>query len=278
MGKKERRIVFAAGLVLLLIFTFTDLQISMAVSKKPGFAKVLEVVGEIPFTILTLAGCGMVIRFTGGDFAVKKLVGFIGGLILFVAFASMGGFMTWNYLNRNYGGISKIWILIISVLLAAVASWIAFKVPAEKKAVALRFAATALIYFLMVIIIMNFMKAMWGRMRFREMTDPAKEFTRWYQICGGGGFNDAYASFPSGHSMNSAGVILAILLPDIIPALKDKKNILRAIAYVWCIVVGASRVLMGAHFASDVTVGILLSFVLFEFIYVFVYRRRPIDE
>lgn len=35
MEKKERRIVFAAGLVLLLIFTFTDLQISMVIAKKP---------------------------------------------------------------------------------------------------------------------------------------------------------------------------------------------------------------------------------------------------
>lgn len=48
MEKKERRIVFAAGLVLLLIFTFTDLQISMAIAKKPTWARIFEVVGEIP--------------------------------------------------------------------------------------------------------------------------------------------------------------------------------------------------------------------------------------
>ncbi len=54
MEKKERRIVFAAGLVLLLIFTFTDLQISMAIAKKPTWARIFEVVGEIPFTTLTV--------------------------------------------------------------------------------------------------------------------------------------------------------------------------------------------------------------------------------
>lgn len=36
MAKKERRIVFSVGLLCLLIFTFTDLQISMAVATKPG--------------------------------------------------------------------------------------------------------------------------------------------------------------------------------------------------------------------------------------------------
>lgn len=63
MEKKERRIVFAVGLVLLLIFTFTDLQISMAIANKPGWARIFEVVGEIPFTALTVAACALLFRF-----------------------------------------------------------------------------------------------------------------------------------------------------------------------------------------------------------------------
>lgn len=66
MAKKERKIVFAVGLVLLLIFTFTDLQISLAIAKKPGWARVLEVVGEIPFTTLTIAACALLFRFRTG--------------------------------------------------------------------------------------------------------------------------------------------------------------------------------------------------------------------
>ena len=45
MTKKERGIVFAVGLILLLVFTFTDLQISLAIAKQPGWARVLEVGG-----------------------------------------------------------------------------------------------------------------------------------------------------------------------------------------------------------------------------------------
>lgn len=94
MEKKERRIVFGIGLVLLLIFTFTDLQISLAIAKKPAFARVLEVVGEIPFTILTLAGCGMIVRFRNRESVVKKTAAVIGGGVLFGLFSLMGGFMT----------------------------------------------------------------------------------------------------------------------------------------------------------------------------------------
>lgn len=274
MEKKERRIVFLTGLLLLLIFTFTDLQISLAIAKKPAFARVLEVVGEIPFTVLTVAGCGMLVRFRNRDSRIKMLSGMIGGGILFVLFSFMGGFMTWNYLSDNLGTISQCWIPVIGILIAGIAVWIVMHVSAEKRSQALRFAATALIYFLLVIIVMNSLKTVWGRMRFREMTDPVNEFTRWYQICGRGSFDNAYASFPSGHSMNSAGVILMLLLPDIIPALKEKKKLLRICTYTWCIFVGASRVFMGAHFASDVTVGILLSFALFELTYTLIYKRK----
>ena len=59
--------------------------------------------------------------------------------------------------------------------------------------------------------------------------------------------------------MNSAGVILLLLFPGIYPALAGKENIFRAVVYIWCLV-------MGAHFASDVTVGILISLALFELV------------
>lgn len=171
MAKTERRIVYAVGLALLAVFTFTDLQISMAVATKPVWARVFEVVGEIPFTTLTIAACAMLVRF-------------------------------------------------------------------------------------------------------REMTAPLEQFTRWYQIVPRGGFNNIYASFPSGHSMNSAGVILLMLLPPMIPALRGREKLLHACVYVWCTVVGISRVFMGAHFASDVTVGILLSLTIFEVLRAIFYRAE----
>lgn len=217
MEKKERRIVFAVGLALLLIFTFADLQISLAIAKKPGWARVLEVVGEI----------------------------------------------------------SKLWMIPPALLMAAVGIWIARRVPAESRSMVLRYAAVALLYFILVILIMNSLKTVWGRMRFREMTDPVNQFTRWYQIVPRGGFNNIYASFPSGHSMNSAGVILLMLLPPMIPALRGREKALHAFVYIWCVLVGISRVFMGAHFSSDVTVGVLLSLAIFEALRAVLCRRAP---
>lgn len=263
MAKKERWIVFAVGIVLLALFTFTDLQISMAVATKPLWARVFEVVGEIPFTTLTIAACAILFRFRTRKNMGLNILCAVGTGALFLLFSLMGGFMSYNYLTDNLGEISMVWMVLPALLMAAVGIWIARSVPAENRSKALRYAAVALLYFLLVIIIMNSFKTVWGRMRFREMTDPVAEFTRWYQIVPRGGFSNIYASFPSGHSMNSAGVILLMLLPPMIPALEGKERVLHALVYVWCAVVGISRVFMGAHFASDVTVGILLSLAIF---------------
>lgn len=275
MDKKERRIVFAVGLALLLLFTFTDLQISMAIAKKPFWARALEVVGETPFTTLTIAACAILFRFRAKKNIALNILGAVGAGALFALFSLMGGFMTYNYLTDNLGQISMLWMVLPAVMMAGLGIWIAWAIPAQNRGKALRYAATALLYCILVIVIMNSLKTVWGRMRFREMTDPIHEFTRWYQIVPRGGFNNIYASFPSGHSMNSAGVILLTLLPPMIPALAGKEKVLHTIVYVWCAVVGISRVFMGAHFASDVTVGVLLSLAIFEVLRALLYRETP---
>ena len=278
MEKKERRIVFAIGLALLLIFTFTDLQISMAIARKPAWARVFEVVGEIPFTTLTAAACALLFRFRTRKNPALGVLAAAGSGVLFAAIAAMGGFMTYNYLRENLAHVSPVWAVVIGLAIAALGIWIARSVPEENRALALKYAATALLYFLLVILIMNSIKTVWGRMRFREMTDPIHEFTRWYQIVPRGGFNNIYASFPSGHSMNSAGVILLMLLPPMIPALRGREKLLHVLVYVWCAVVGVSRVFMGAHFSSDVTVGVLLSLAIFEVLRSVLYREEAYER
>ena len=278
MEKKERRIVFAIGLALLLIFTFTDLQISMAIARKPAWARVFEVVGEIPFTTLTAAACALLFRFRTRKNPALGVLAAAGSGVLFAAIAAMGGFMTYNYLRENLAHVSPVWAVAIGLAIAALGIGIARAVPEENRALALKYAATALLYFLLVILIMNSIKTVWGRMRFREMTDPIHEFTRWYQIVPRGGFNNIYASFPSGHSMNSAGVILLMLLPPMIPALRGREKLLHVLVYVWCAVVGVSRVFMGAHFSSDVTVGVLLSLAIFEVLRSVLYREEAYER
>ena len=182
--------------------------------------------------------------------------------------------MTLNYLRDNVGEVPKFVAFLIAAVLLAGAIFLARKVPEEYAYPAVTYGIIAMVYFILVIIIMNSLKTVWGRMRLREMTDPVLEFTRWYVIINRGGFENIYASFPSGHSMNSAAIILLTLLPSFVPMLEGKEKLLKGIAYTWTIIVGLSRIVMGAHFASDVTVGILLSFAIFDITHTVVCKLR----
>lgn len=275
MTKKERIGVFSIGLLLLAVFTFTDLQISQAVFTKNLYGRVFEVIGELPFVFLTTVAACLLFRFRAKpNRGVNILLGVLSA-VLVVLIAYMGGFMTVNYLQDNVGHELPGFIApLIAMALLILAILLVRRVPEERRHEAITYAVTAIFYFIAVLIVMNSLKSIWGRMRIREMGGDFSQFTPWYVITNRGGFDNRYASFPSGHTMNSAAVILLTMLPTFLPGIRGKEKYLRTAAYVWILVVGFSRVVMGAHFASDVTVGAMLSLVLFDIISHLIIRLR----
>lgn len=275
MTKKERIGVFCVGAILLAVFTFTDLQISQAVFTKNLYGRIFEVVGELPFVFLATTAACLLFRFRAKpNRAASVLLGILSAALV-VLLAWMGGFMTVNYLEDNIGrDLPGLLAPLIGVLILVPAILLTRKVPEERGCEAVTYAITAVFYFIAVLIVMNTLKSIWGRMRMREMTDPLTQFTPWYVISDRAGEFNKYASFPSGHTMNSAAVILLTMLPSFLPSLQGKEKVLRTVAYVWIVLVGFSRVVMGAHFASDVTVGAMLSLALFDIISHLIIRLR----
>lgn len=277
MKSKERIAVLLIGALLMVVFTFTDLAISTALFTKNLFGRIVEVIGELPFSFFAMFAWVLLFRFRSKKSkAASILTGILFG-VFSVLFAAMGGFMTYNYLHEQNAGTPPWVAAVIALALLGAAIYTAWCVPREKSRQAVAFAVTAIVYFIAVIVVMNVMKSFWGRMRIREMTDPLTQFTPWYVITPRGGFNNAYASFPSGHAMNAAGSILLCQLPTFLPAFAGKERMLKGIALLWVLAVCVSRIIMGAHFASDVTMGVMLSLLLFEIIRGVVYRkdRKP---
>lgn len=71
--------------------------------------------------------------------------------------------MTWNYLTRNLGDVPAAAAIVIGLLIAVMVILLTLQVPGENRAKALRYAATALLYFLLVLIVMNSLKTIWGQ-------------------------------------------------------------------------------------------------------------------
>ena len=115
--------------------------------------------------------------------------------------------------------------------------------------------------------IINLMKALWGRVRFRDLTEGYEAFTAWYVING----NTGAHSFPSGHT-GSAGVTYFLLfLPFVSEKWQKRASLCFGAAFTYTTLVAATRLIMGAHYLSDVTVGgtivftcVLLSLTIYK--------------
>ncbi len=102
------------------------------------------------------------------------------------------------------------------------------------------------------------MKYLWGRVRFRDLlADGSYEaFTPWYIINGINGNK----SFPSGHTAGAGMSYLLMLFPFVFHKFKDRKQLCFWIPCVYTSIVAFTRLVMGAHYLSDVTVGGIVSF------------------
>lgn len=259
--KLEKKMgLYAVGLlvVLMSVFSFTDLAISTAIYNPESlYGKFFEAFGEFPGAIVGTFSVAALIITRDRIVKWKSAISIIGYGILLVLFGLMSAVMPFNYLEGP-----KALVPVVAVLLMALCLYGASRIKPEYRAALKRAAIIGLLTFLCAIIIVNVIKNFWGRPRFRSMTDPILNFTAWY-LPQGIASGEEFRSFPSGHSANSAVVIWISLLPTFLPSLKGKERPLFIGAMVWALLVMFSRVVMGAHFASDVTVGVTITLASF---------------
>ncbi|USS88066.1 phosphatase PAP2 family protein [Fructilactobacillus hinvesii] len=96
----------------------------------------------------------------------------------------------------------------------------------------------------------GFLKTIWGRYRPYQVQGQLSHFTNWYQI---NGINGHY-SFPSGHTMAST---LALVLGWFVTAKWQRTAWWLGLGY--SILIAVSRLVIGAHFLSDVTFSFFLT-------------------
>ena len=182
------------------------------------------------------------------------------------------------------------WMLLINVIVAC-AFWalglLAVRNFTDAQIEALFKVALATLAFLILsTVVLHLIKGPVGRIRFRAMNmaefDAAhpeykdaygfSHFARWYERHGQWiskdematifGTTDALKSFPSGHT-NAAGA--SYLMPMLNDALKIKNKGVRALMWIIPVIItgltAVSRIIVGAHFFSDVLVGGTCAFV-----------------
>jgi len=271
MMKNRKVILIPVFAILLCIFAFTDLQISNSLYQPTNkIALFLQGVGEIPAMLIALFSSMYLFKTRMNKGSREYYLSGIGYGIVILLFALIASVMLVNYFP-----ISKFLIpIFMSCFIGAChmisKSWSKYDNP--------RLRDVALIGLLSVVIVLitfNLMKLGWGRERYRHMVSIGsfEGFSRWF-IPQGITKSDDFMSFPSGHSANAALVIWLSLLPEAFASLKNKKIGIWIFILMWMLLVPISRIVMGAHFASDVTVEVAISLIVFMSLKKIIWRDK----
>jgi len=152
--------------------------------------------------------------------------------------------------------------LIISFPINLIVFIIIHKIQQVKSETAIKYSKVVVTVALFgYVICIQGVKYFWGRVRFRELDAAFSQFTPWYIPQGITGFD----SFPSGHA--AMGWMLLALLILLINKKQWVKHSAFILIFMWGDVLALSRVVIGAHYTSDVLFGsffIIMTFILFN--------------
>ncbi len=253
----KRNVWLCVGIVaaLMVLFAFVDLPISMAIFNiESPFGIFFAAFGESPMGLVGAFACAAMIATRNRQVKWKDIVDTVIFGLLGLLMASVLALMAPRYMPN----LSFPVLLVIGLAYFALCLYICNRIAKSHPLELRRAAVISLFTLLAAPLVINIIKQFWGRPRMRIMTDPVSEFKPWY-IPQGLAANDEYKSFPSGHSADAAIVFCITLLPTFLPKLKGKEWALYGFSIVWTGLVMLSRIIVGAHFASDVMMGASLS-------------------
>ncbi len=261
-------LIWLATLVLASVY---DLDITIKTADESSiFGRALEVAGEPPAILFTSFNLALMAAYFGKCSALRgriilaalTVIGCIGTSVFTTI--KMVDYIA-QYSNAEMGALATLYAVCAALVIAFVFIMLALFMKDETLKKYFHVAWRCVLAAILTFVIIWALKLIWGRVRPRQLELGGGYFayTPWYLPQGFTG----YFSFPSGHTAN-ATVILSSLyylrfLPEKYKWLKPTAITLLA---VWIVLVALSRVVVGAHFLSDVLFGaaITLGIVYFS--------------
>lgn len=279
-------IVFGGLLALATVF---DLKVSEILADvKPGeyftnnpFGVIFECIGSWPIYLFLAAAFAIIFANTSrSDNKWLRILGSAAADIAAVIASYILVNDTVNYIDQHFETehftdtvFAKIVFIFIGIAIAQLIILPFTKMNDKTVKTLLKFAFVIIFAAALSNIIVNIIKNIANRPRFRTMKFfDDKEysiFQPWYvthpkwtienslTTIGIGSGKDAYRSFPSGHTCAAGTVYTILALPYLFNKYNTKKNtaMLYAVSIFITGVVAVSRIVCGAHFFSDVLVG-----------------------
>lgn len=237
----------------LAVAAFYDLQIDILLnSPENPVALWFRNTGEIPCRLICpLAGA---VLFSFGETRIVKGIGVlleVGGSFYF------GYYISKYFFEGSYKtAFGMLWGLGFAVVLFLVFRYI--NVPAQYRKTLVLLAVIGVLVMAVQLSLVEVIKYIWGRVRFRDLLAAGSydAFTAWYIPNGLTGSK----SFPSGHTAGAAMSFLLMLFPAAFDKWKGRAWLCFDVAFVYTAVVGFTRLIMGAHYLSDIIIGAAIGF------------------
>ncbi len=267
MKKRSNKTVAYYFILIWIVAAFllesSDLWISINLyNPNSGWAKFLENFGEIPGLIVVIIAAHIYIVTLKASSNIKTILftGFLltaNSLITIYIFwvASIAITNGWKFFS-SYQNIFFLSAILINIFLSLL-----FRKQRNFSKRAILFSRVSFkMFFYGYILFVQPIKILWGRIRFRELAANYSDFTPWYLPQGINGNQ----SFPSGHA--AMGFMLLALFVFFADRAFYQRVILKGIIISWAIAVCISRIVIGAHFTSDVLFGAFAMIISYLFL------------
>jgi len=232
----------------LIAAVFVDLKLDILLnSPENAFAVWFYNTGEIPCRLICpIAGTAILYCCD------SKFAKFVGACISLGGGAYFGYYFAKHFfVEENNLAFGIVYGVGFSLVLIFGAKFI--KIPEHLKKTIAVLAVAGIAVMAVQLSAVEGMKYLWGRVRFRDLLAMGNydSFTPWYVINGINGNK----SFPSGHTAGAAMSFLAMLLPYISKKAYKYRQLCFILPFIYTCVVAVTRLVMGAHYLSDVAMG-----------------------
>lgn len=259
--------VFIIGMIFAAIFdfkisaaltSFTKDPISITI---PVFAIVFEIIGEWPASLLGAFCSAIIMR---ACVKIKKPLGYIG----IAGFAAVAVAIIFRSAKESIETVcgdfsaEKLIIVVPFTIVISLALMITVLILPDKTAN--RLLVPAIVCAAMLALVMfgvQALKILCGRVRMRELVTlgDISLFTPWYKMNPFSG----YHSLPSGHTANavSLGLLPLFYSKKFYKRFPNAKKVTFIAVAVWSVFMAFTRMLVGAHYLSDVLCGAFIAFI-----------------
>lgn len=273
-------IIMFSAFIAIMVLTATnngkyDLLINQKIgNQKSSFGSLFAQIGEMPtYFIIPLASATVMFSIKH-DNKVKNLL--IKGAFLFLILI---GYFTYFY-KQNITKLIvekeimtktnfKVYAVFMAILFTCFTIIVFYNLKRQTLYKLSKIAIFALCVALVSLVISRVFKYTFTRIRYRSFA-PEQEwdkFVPWYKA---GGLKIErikddwnYMSFPSGHTTSAANIFVVVPLFTLFEKLKKYKKLAYIFSWIFTIFVALSRIVAEAHFLSDVTFAIFISYTTY---------------